>query len=48
MSDDGEIELKPEYRGKIQYMDGNYADKPNKEDLVIEIFMTEDRKGQSH
>ena len=45
---DGDMELKAEYRGKIQYMDGDYDDKPKKEDLVIEIFMTEERKGQTH
>ena len=48
VGEDGEMELKAEYRGKIQYMDGDYAGKPKKEDLVIEIFMTEERKGQTH
>lgn len=45
---DGEMELKADYCGKIQYMDGNYSDKLKKEDLVIEIFMSEERKGESH
>ena len=46
--DNGEMELKAQYRGKVQYMDRDYTDKPKKEDLVIEIFMTEERKDQSH
>ena len=46
--EDGEMEFKAEYHGKVQYMDGDYTDKPKKEDLVIGIFMTEERKGQSH
>ena len=45
---DGEMELKAEYCGKIQYMDGDYSGKPKKEDLVIEIFMKENTKRQSH
>ena len=45
---DGEMELKAEYNGKIQYMDGDYADKPKKEELVIEIFMREERSGHKH
>ncbi len=48
MAEDGEMELKAEYRGKIQYMDEDYSSRPEKEDLVIEIFMTEERKGQIH
>ena len=48
MGDDGEMELRAEYRGKVQYMDGDHSGKPKNEDLVIEIFMREERKGQSH
>ena len=48
MGDNGEMELKAEYSGKIQYMDGDYGGKPKKEDLMIEIFMMEERKGQRH
>lgn len=44
----GERELKAEYRGKVQYMDGDDSSEPKNENLVIEIFMTEERKGQSH
>jgi len=43
IGEDGEMEMKAEYRGKVQYMDGDYADKPKKEDLA-EIFMSEERK----
>lgn len=42
------MELKAEYHGKIQYMDGDYSDKPEKEELVIEILMTEERKERIH
>ena len=45
---DGEMELKVGYRGKVQYLDGDYADNPTKENLVIEIFMTEEKKGEIH
>ena len=48
MGHDGEMELKAEYRGKVQYVDGGYSGKPEKEDLVIEIFMREGRKGEIH
>ena len=48
MAEDGRMELKAEYCGKIQYMDGDYNYQTKKEDLVIEIFMTDERKGQSH
>lgn len=48
VGEDGEMELKAEYRGKIQYMDGDYSSTPDEEDLVIEILMTEERKEQSH
>ena len=47
VGDDGEIELKPEYRGKVQYVDVDYAHQ-TEDDLMIEIFMTEERKGPSH
>ena len=46
--EDGEMELKAEYHGKLQYMDGDYSGKSKKEDLMIEIFMTEERKGEIH
>ena len=45
---DGGRELKAEYRGKVHYMDGDYSSELKDEDLVIEIFMTEERKEQSH
>ena len=48
MDEDGEMELKAEYSGKVQYVDGDYSDKPIKEELVIKILMREERKGQSH
>lgn len=48
INEDGEMELKPEYRGKVQYVDGDYNYQAKEEDLVIEIFMTEERKGQRH
>ena len=48
MAENGEMELKPEYRGKVQYMDGDYRCQTKEEDLVIEIFMTEESNGQSH
>ena len=48
MGEDGEMELKAEYRGKVRYVNGDYGGKPKKEDLVIEIFMTEESKGQTH
>jgi hypothetical protein len=48
IGEDGEMELKAEYRGKVQYMDGDYSGKPKKEDLVIEIYMMEERKGEIH
>jgi hypothetical protein len=47
VGEDGEMRLKTEYRGKVQYMDGDYGYQ-SKEDLMIEIFMTEERKGPSH
>jgi hypothetical protein len=47
VGDDGEIELKPEYRGKVQYVGEDYT-RQSEEDLMIEIFMTEERKGPSH
>ena len=47
VGDDGEIELKPEYCGRVQYVDEDYAHQ-SKEDLMIEIFMTEERNGPSH
>ena len=48
MGEDGEVALNAEYRGKVQYMDGDYGYEPKQEDLVIEIFMTEGRKGPNH
>jgi len=48
IGEDGDMELKAEYRGKVQYMDGDYEYQAKEEDLVIEIFMTEERKGHSH
>ena len=47
VGDDGEITLKPEYRGKIQYVDEDYTHQ-SKEDLMIEIYITEETKGQRH
>jgi hypothetical protein len=48
VDEDGEMELKAQYHGKVRYMDGDYTDKTKKEDLVSEIFMTEGRKGEIH
>jgi hypothetical protein len=48
LGEDGEMELKAEYRGRVQYMDGDYGGHPEDEELWIEIFMTEERKGPSH
>ena len=48
LGEDGEMELKAEYRGKVQYKDGDYGYQAKEEDLEIETFMTEERKGQSH
>ncbi|MFC1825520.1 hypothetical protein ACFL9T_22645 [Thermodesulfobacteriota bacterium] len=47
VGDEGEMELKAEYRGKVQYVDEDYTHQ-SKEDLMIEIFMTDERKGLSH
>jgi hypothetical protein len=45
----GEMELKPEYHGKIQYADGDYASvQENKEEYLIEFVMIEERKDQTH
>jgi hypothetical protein len=44
---DGEFVVKEEFHGKIQYQGGDFACQVQEEDLVIEIFMTEERK-QSH
>jgi len=46
--EDGEMELKAEYRGKVQYMDGDYGYQPKEENPGIEIFMMGKVKGQSH
>jgi len=48
IGEDGEMELKSEYRGKVQYMDGDYGYRAKEENLIIEIFMTEVRRGQTH
>jgi ribosomal protein L34E len=48
MGEDGEMELKTEYRGKVRYVNRDYGGKPKKEDLVIEIFMTEEVKQEKH
>ena len=48
IGEDGEMELKAEYHGKIQYMHGDYSYQASGDELVIEIFMTEERKEPSH
>ncbi len=48
IGEDGEMELKAEYHGKIQYMDGDYSYQASEDELVIEIIMTEERKETSH
>jgi len=46
--EDGKMNLMDEYRGKIQYLDHDYPYQAQNEDLVIEISMTEELKGQRH
>ena len=48
LGEDGEMELKTEYRGRIHYMDGDYGYQPEEEDPGIEIIMINDRNGQIH
>ena len=48
MGEDGEMELKAEFHGKIQYMDGDYSFQAGGDDLVIEIIMREERKETRH
>ena len=48
IGEDGEMELKAEYRGKVQYMDGDYTYQTKEKDLVIEVFLTEENKERSH
>jgi len=48
IGEDAGMALKTEYCGKIQYMDGGYGSRSREKDLVIEIFMAEDKKEQSH
>ena len=48
IGENGEAELMAEYRGKVQYMDGDYGYQAKEEDLAIEIFTTGERKGRCH
>jgi len=45
MDQDGEMSVKSEYRGKIQYADGDYGSVQDRPDeLMIGIAITEDRE----
>ena len=44
VGEDGEMELKAEYFGKIQYVDGDYRTQNWPEDLEIEILIAQKRK----
>jgi hypothetical protein len=49
MDEDGEMELKPEYHGKIQYVDGDYSsvsEKPG--ELMIGIAIIEEKEDLIH
>ena len=48
MGEDGEMELKSEYHGKIHYLDGDYSYHATGDELVVGIIMTEERKGEGH
>jgi len=49
LGEDGEMELKSEFHGKIQYGDGDYSSVSDKPDeLMIGIIMTVERKEQIH
>ena len=48
IGEDGAAELKPSYRGKVQYMEEEYPFKTDKEeDPLIEILIA-DKRGQEH
>ena len=48
MGEDGEMELKEKYHGKVRYMEGDYGHQSKEEDPAIEIFMADERNGQIH
>jgi len=45
VGEDGELELKEEYRGKITYQGGNYLYEEPKEHLVIGIMLSNTEEG---
>jgi hypothetical protein len=49
MDEDGEMSLKPEYRGRIQYADGDYdSSQDESDDLMIGIAITEEKEEEIH
>jgi hypothetical protein len=49
LGEDGEMEVKPEFQGKIQYAGGDYGSvHENMEEPVLELIMTAERKEQIH
>jgi len=48
VDEDGEWELKEDYRGKITYQEGNYLEDEPEEHLAIGIAFSDTVKGEYH
>ena len=48
LDENGEFELKPEYRGKITYQEGDFSEQEPEEHLMIGIMVSDMGEEKSH
>jgi hypothetical protein len=48
MSEDGEMEVKEEYRGKLTYFDDKTRTESSEDDLAVEIFLSGENDHRRH